>query len=139
MIEVLNECVLGESHGQCVHSMMAMVITFCPILYPAYATSIVVGMILHISHSLVLAPVQFLQDIHQFPILTQLVGNGTSSCNNSSADLVQHGQSLLGYVLGITQVTLNEAIGDFSFRHLEFPQLGTLIGKNALASIEVAL
>ena len=92
MIEVLNECLLGESHGDGIDGMVTMVVSFGPVVNDADALSVMVFIILDFADGFVFVPVQFLHYVHQSPVVAQSVGDGTRGGHYVSAYGGEHGQ-----------------------------------------------
>ena len=84
VVEILYVTVSCKGNGQSIHSMVAMIITFCPIFYTSYLSSIMIFNNLCKPELVVFVPIKFLHYIHKLPILSQAICNRTSCRHNNT-------------------------------------------------------
>ena len=124
VVEVLNEGRMGEGNGQCIHGMVAMVVSFGPIFDASDLTSILVFIGFSKAKTIVFVPVEFLHDIDELPVFAQAVGDTSDSGNDLRHHVLQNLTCFLGNVLRVAQVAVDEAIGNVGFAHEQFIVLG---------------
>ena len=119
--------------------MMPMVIPFCPILYSFDFSSVLIFVCFHKTQGFIFRQVQFFHYIHQLPVFTQLICNGTGSCHYSTADFVQHSECFFRYILCISQIPINETIRYILLFHFQFPKFRLFVIEQAFATIYILL
>ena len=139
IIEILNKRILCKSYRQRIHRMMPMVIPFCPILYSFDFSSVLIFVCFHKTQGFIFRQVQFFHYIHQLPVFTQLICNGTGSCHYSTADFVQHSECFFRYILCISQIPINETIRYILLFHFQFPKFRLFVIEQAFATIYILL
>src|SRR5574344_1350353 len=79
IVEILNNTGFGKCDCEGIHSMMAIVIAFCPILDTWNFPSVFIFNVFSQPQFFIFVPVQFLHNIDQLPVFTQTTGNSTYS------------------------------------------------------------
>ena len=106
VVEQLNVSKLCECNSECVHGMVAMIVTLGPIFDFFDFMSISIFIFLGESQLVVFIPIEFLHHIDQLPIFAQSGCNRTNGWHNHTGDL---GENTLGFscnVLRVAQVTI---------------------------------
>ena len=113
IIIVLNKYIFCESYRQSIHCMVPMIVSFSPVRYFLYFSSIFVLKHLYHTKLFIFRQIQFFHKIHKLPILTQFISNNPSSSHHPVTNFIQHSESFLGDILRIPQISI-----DKSFRNI---------------------
>ena len=117
VVEILNESGLRESDGQRVHGVVAMVIALGPVLDTPDRATVFVLIGLCESQPVILVPIQFLHDVYELPVFTQAVGDASDGGDDLRHQVFQYLACLLGDVLRVAKVAVNESFGDVCLAH----------------------
>ena len=120
VVQILYEATFCKGYGEGIHGMMAVVIAFGPVLYLTDNTPVLVLYGICHTQGIILFPVEFLHHINQLPVLAQAVGHTAGGGDNLSYYLFKNLASLFGNILGVTQISFNEARGNIRLAHKQF-------------------